>query len=131
MLGAHAGDILAAVDLHGARAVVSARRGGTARRRRSTPGLAALPEDADRALVVLGDGPASTRGPSCGWRRPDPERVLAADYGAGRRTPSWFRGRSGARSPATARRRSGRSAPTSSTAATCAAPGDVDYATSS
>jgi nicotine blue oxidoreductase len=87
VLGARAGDILAAVDLHGARAVVSESwRDGQAASLHA--GLAALPESVGRALVVLGDGPGL-----------DPEavrrmaaaaggdRVLAADYGEGRSHP--------------------------------------------
>jgi len=87
VLGARAGDVLAAVDLHGARPVIcEAWRDGQAASLQA--GLAALPQGADRALVVLGDGPGL-----------DPEavrrmaahtaggRVLAADYGAGRSHP--------------------------------------------
>ena len=51
-------------------------------------GLAALPEEADRALVVLGDGPALD--PAAVARMagaPSGARVLAADYGAGRSHP--------------------------------------------
>ena len=87
VLGAHAGDILAAVDLHGARAVVcEAWRDGQAASLHA--GLAALPEEADRALVVLGDGPALD--PAAVARMaeaPSGTRVLAADYGAGRSHP--------------------------------------------
>jgi CTP:molybdopterin cytidylyltransferase MocA len=87
VLGAHAGDILAAVDLHGARAVVcEAWRDGQAASLHT--GLAALPEDADRALVVLGDGPALD--PVAVARMaeaPAGAHVLAADYGAGRSHP--------------------------------------------
>jgi CTP:molybdopterin cytidylyltransferase MocA len=87
VLGARAGDVLAAVDLHGARVVVSrAWRDGQAASLHA--GLAALPEDADRALVVLGDGPGLD--PEAVRRMaaaPAGERVLAADYGAGRSHP--------------------------------------------
>jgi molybdenum cofactor cytidylyltransferase len=87
VLGAHAGDILAAVDLHGARAVVcEAWRDGQAASLHT--GLAALPQEADRALVVLGDGPALD--PAAVARMaeaPSGTRVLAADYGTGRSHP--------------------------------------------
>ena len=87
VLGAHAGEILANVDLHGARAVVcDTWRDGQAASLHA--GLAALPEDSDRALVVLGDGPALD--PEAVVRMaaaPAGTRVLAADYGGGRSHP--------------------------------------------
>jgi molybdenum cofactor cytidylyltransferase len=87
VLGANAGDILAGVDLHGARAVVcEAWRNGQAASLHT--GLEALPPEADRALVVLGDGPALD--PAAVARMaeaPSGTRVLAADYGAGRSHP--------------------------------------------
>ena len=87
VLGAHAGDILAAVDLHGARAVVcEAWRDGQAASLHA--GLGALPEASDRALVVLGDGPALD--PAAVARMaaaPSGPRALAADYGGGRSHP--------------------------------------------
>jgi CTP:molybdopterin cytidylyltransferase MocA len=85
VLGAHAERVLGAVDLHGARAVVSARwPDGQAASLHD--GLAAL--SADAALVVLGDGPgldprALTRLAGA-W---DGETALAADYGNGRSHP--------------------------------------------
>ena len=51
-------------------------------------GLAALPADADRALIVLGDGPALD--PAAVARMAEAAagtRVLAADYGTGRSHP--------------------------------------------
>ncbi len=87
VLGARAGDVLAAVDVHGARVVVNhAWRDGQAASLHA--GLAALSEDADRALVVLGDGPELD--PEAVRRlaaAPASGRVLAADYGAGRSHP--------------------------------------------
>jgi CTP:molybdopterin cytidylyltransferase MocA len=87
VLGARAGDVLAGVDLHGARPVIcEAWQDGQAASLHS--GLAALPPDADRALVVLGDGPGLD--PEAVRRmaaQPAADRVLAADYGAGRSHP--------------------------------------------
>jgi nicotine blue oxidoreductase len=87
VLGARAGDVLAAVDLHGARVVVSQSwRDGQAASLHA--GLASLPDDTDRALVVLGDGPGLE--PEAVRRMaeaPAGEHVLAADYGAGRSHP--------------------------------------------
>ena len=87
VLGAHAGEILATVDLHGARAVVCETwRDGQAASLHA--GLAALPDDASRALVVLGDGPALDRAAVARMAEtPAGMRVLAADYGAGRSHP--------------------------------------------
>jgi CTP:molybdopterin cytidylyltransferase MocA len=87
VVGARAGDVLAAVDLHGARVVVSQSwRDGQAASLHA--GLASLPDAADRALVVLGDGPELD--PEAVRRMaaaPAGEHVLAADYGAGRSHP--------------------------------------------
>jgi CTP:molybdopterin cytidylyltransferase MocA len=87
VLGARAGEVLAAVDLHGARPVICEPwRDGQAASLHA--GLTALPEEADRALVVLGDGPGLD--PEAVRRmagQPASERVLAADYGAGRSHP--------------------------------------------
>jgi CTP:molybdopterin cytidylyltransferase MocA len=87
VLGARAGDVLAAVDLHGARPVIcEAWRDGQAASLQA--GLAALPPDADRALVVLGDGPGLDPAAIRRMAGSVPgERVLAADYGAGRSHP--------------------------------------------
>jgi molybdenum cofactor cytidylyltransferase len=87
VLGAHAGEILATVDLHGARAVVC-ETWDNGQAASLHAGLAALPSDADRALVVLGDGPALD--PAAVARMaaiPAGTRVIAADYGAGRSHP--------------------------------------------
>ena len=89
MLGARAGTILERIDLHGAQPVVCDRwDAGQAASLHA--GLAALPDEADWALVVLGDGPA----PRSAGGRPDGRRasvgraaVLAADYGGGRSHP--------------------------------------------
>jgi CTP:molybdopterin cytidylyltransferase MocA len=87
VLGARADDVLAAVDLHGARPVIcEAWHDGQAASLHA--GLAALPADVDRALVVLGDGPGLD--PEAVRRmagRTATGRVLAADYGAGRSHP--------------------------------------------
>jgi CTP:molybdopterin cytidylyltransferase MocA len=87
VLGARAGDVLAAVDLHDARPVIcEAWRDGQAASLHA--GLAALPREADRALVVLGDGPGLD--PEAVRRMagvPAAGNVLAADYGAGRSHP--------------------------------------------
>ena len=87
VLGARAGDVLEAVDLHGARAVIcEGWRDGQAASLHA--GLAAVSEEADRALVVLGDGPAlDPRAVRRMAGAPTTARVLAADYGAGRSHP--------------------------------------------
>jgi molybdenum cofactor cytidylyltransferase len=89
VLGAHADEVLAEVDLQGARAVAcDAWADGQAASLRC--GLDALPADVGGALVVLGDGPqldpraveriaAADAG--------DPPQAVAADYGAGRSHP--------------------------------------------
>jgi CTP:molybdopterin cytidylyltransferase MocA len=89
VLGARAGTILERIDLHGAEPVVCDRwdAGQAASLHR---GLAALPDEADWALVVLGDGPhldplavdrMAAAAESAG------EAILAADYGGGRSHP--------------------------------------------
>lgn len=131
VLGADAGDILAAVDLHGARAVVcEAWRDGQAASLHA--GLAALPSEADRALIVLGDGPALD--PTAVARMaeaPSGTRALAADYGAGRShpvvipRPLWHEIPRHGETPAR---------PLGADLVDCRdlrPPGDVDYATSS
>jgi CTP:molybdopterin cytidylyltransferase MocA len=87
VLGARAGDVLAAVDLHGARPVIcEAWPDGQAASLQT--GLAALPPEADRALVVLGDGPGlDPEAVRRMARHAAGEWVLAADYGAGRSHP--------------------------------------------
>jgi CTP:molybdopterin cytidylyltransferase MocA len=84
VLGARAGDILAAVPLHGAEPVVcDAWRHGQAASLRC--GLGALPPGADEALVVLGDGPSLS---AEAVRRVAAGRgARAADYGNGRAHP--------------------------------------------
>lgn len=89
VLGARAGTILERVDLHGAEPVVC-DDWGAGQAASLHAGLAALPEDAGWALVVLGDGPnldprAVTR--MCAAALPGDRRILAADYGAGRLHP--------------------------------------------
>jgi CTP:molybdopterin cytidylyltransferase MocA len=87
VLGAHAGEIVARVDLHGARSVLCEDwRDGQAASLHA--GLEAVPPAADRALVALGDGPGLD--PDAVRRlaaAPAGGRVLAADYGAGRSHP--------------------------------------------
>jgi len=131
VLGARAGDVLAAVDLHGARAVICETwRDGQAASLHT--GLAALPQDADRALVVLGDGPALD--PDAVRRmaaHPAARRVLAADYGAGRSHPVVIPRTLWAQIP-----RQGETPvrPLGAELVDCRdlrPPGDVDYATSS
>ena len=131
VLGARAGDVLAAIDLRGARAVVCETwRDGQAASLHA--GLAALPEDAERALVVLGDGPGL-----------DPRAVRRMADGAGGGACARRRLRRGAlpsgdRSPHGLGRdpRSRRDAcrPLGAALVDCRdlrPPGDVDYATSS
>jgi CTP:molybdopterin cytidylyltransferase MocA len=87
VLGARAEDVEAAVDLHGARAVVCDAWGDGQAASLHT-GIAALPEDADRALVVLGDGPGlDPQAVRRMAKAPVRGRVLAADYGGGRSHP--------------------------------------------
>jgi CTP:molybdopterin cytidylyltransferase MocA len=89
VLGARAGTILERIDLHGAQPVISDRwDAGQAASLHA--GLAALPDEANWALVVLGDGPdldpqAVRRVTSAA--RAGGTAILAADYGAGRSHP--------------------------------------------
>jgi CTP:molybdopterin cytidylyltransferase MocA len=87
VLGARADAVLAEVDLRGAEAVVCEDwQDGQAASLHA--GLAALSPEADRALVVLGDGPGlDPRAVRRMAAAPAAERVLAADYGAGRSHP--------------------------------------------
>jgi CTP:molybdopterin cytidylyltransferase MocA len=89
VLGARAGTILERVDLHGAEPVVC-DDWGAGQAASLHAGLAALPEGAAWALVVLGDGPnldprAVTRLSAAA--QPGDPRILAADYGTGRLHP--------------------------------------------
>jgi molybdenum cofactor cytidylyltransferase len=90
VLGARAGTILERIDLHGARPVVSDRWDAGQAASLHT-GLAALPEEARWALVVLGDGPGLD--PAAVARMLERTRtaagvdILAADYGSGRSHP--------------------------------------------
>ena len=90
VLGARAGTILERIDLHGAQPVVCDRwDAGQAASLHA--GLAALPDEAGWALVVLGDGPhldplAVDRIDGGAQRRP-PGTILAADYGGGALAP--------------------------------------------
>ncbi|MGN6380667.1 MAG: nucleotidyltransferase family protein [Gaiellales bacterium] len=89
VLGAHAEQVLAAIDLHGCRPVVCA--GWAAGQAASLHcGLTALGPTVAAALVVLGDGPglqpaALVRVARAAGGRP--QAVLAADYGNGRSHP--------------------------------------------
>jgi CTP:molybdopterin cytidylyltransferase MocA len=89
VLGSRAGTILERVDLHGARPVVCDRwHAGQAASLHA--GLAALPDDAEWALVVLGDGAGLD--PRAVKRvleaaTPGDDAILAADYGDGRSHP--------------------------------------------
>jgi CTP:molybdopterin cytidylyltransferase MocA len=85
VLGAFADRVLAAVDLHGARAVVS-DRWSEGQAASLHDGLATL--SADAAVVVLGDGPGLDPRAIArlvgAWNGRTP---LAADYGSGRSHP--------------------------------------------
>jgi CTP:molybdopterin cytidylyltransferase MocA len=89
VLGARAGTILERVDLHGARPVVCDRwDAGQAASLHA--GLDALPDAAEWALVVLGDGPELD--PRAVERvlaaaAPGGDAIRAADYGQGRSHP--------------------------------------------
>jgi len=85
VLGAHAEAILAGIELHGARPVISDRwRDGQAAS--LTAALSALPDEVTEAVVVLGDGPGLS--PEAIRRVLAAEGgVRAADYGAGRSHP--------------------------------------------
>jgi molybdenum cofactor cytidylyltransferase len=89
VLGAHADEVLAAVDLHGSRPVVCTDwADGQAASLRC--GLAALAPDVDGALVVLGDGPGlDPRAVEriAGADPGEPPSAVAADYGNGRSHP--------------------------------------------
>jgi molybdenum cofactor cytidylyltransferase len=89
VLGARATQIVAAVDLHGARSVVCAAwPAGQAASLRC--GLAALSARVSAAIVVLGDGPhlaPAAIDRVAAAARPRPGVVLAADYGCGRAHP--------------------------------------------
>jgi len=89
VLGARAGTIIERIDLHGAQPVVC-DRWDAGQAASLLTGLAALPDDTDWALVVLGDGPhldpaaidrMTAASESAG------ETILAADYGGGRSHP--------------------------------------------
>jgi CTP:molybdopterin cytidylyltransferase MocA len=89
VLGSRAGTILERIDLHGARPLVCDRWGAGQAASLHT-GLAALPVEADAALVVLGDGPnldARAVDRVLGAATRDPERIHVADYGDGRSHP--------------------------------------------
>jgi CTP:molybdopterin cytidylyltransferase MocA len=89
VLGARAGTILERVDLHGAEPVVCDDWGAGQAASLHT-GLAALPDDAGWALVVLGDGPnldARAVARMAAAAQPGDPRILAADYGTGRLHP--------------------------------------------
>jgi CTP:molybdopterin cytidylyltransferase MocA len=89
VLGARAGTILERVDLHGARPVVCDRwDAGQAASLHA--GLDALPDEAEWALVVLGDGPGlDPRAVERMLAAADPgaDAIRAADYGQGRSHP--------------------------------------------
>jgi molybdenum cofactor cytidylyltransferase len=82
VLGANAQQIEAAVDLHGARAVVNPR---WAEGQASSLAAALAVTDADAVVVVLGDGPALE--PAAVRRVAEATGAAAADYGAGRSHP--------------------------------------------
>jgi nicotine blue oxidoreductase len=131
VLGARAEDVLAAVELHGARPVICETwRDGQAASLHA--GLAALPADVDRALVVLGDGPGlDPEAVRRMARRPAAGQVLAADYGAGRSHPVVVPRTLWSRIP---RRGDTPVRPLGAELVDCRdlrPPGDVDYATSS
>jgi CTP:molybdopterin cytidylyltransferase MocA len=89
VLGSRAGTILERVDLQGARPVVCDRWDAGQAASLHT-GLDALPETADWALVVLGDGPKlDPRAVDRVLAAADPcdDTIRAADYGAGRSHP--------------------------------------------
>ena len=86
VLGAHADELLAATDLHGARPVRNERweRGMASSLQ---VGLAALDPACTAAVVVLGDGPAAGRRghpPRGAWRPPAPTASWPRSYGGGR-----------------------------------------------
>ncbi len=89
VLGARAGTILERIDLHGAQPVVCDRwDAGQAASLHA--GLAALPEAAEWALVVLGDGPGlDPRAVDRMLAAADAggDAIRSADYGQGRSHP--------------------------------------------
>ena len=89
VLGARAGTILERIDLYGAEPVVCDRWDDGQAASLHTA-LAALPADAQWALVVLGDGPNLDRRAlerMAAAAADGGERILVADYGAGRSHP--------------------------------------------
>ena len=89
VLGSRAGTILERIDLHGAHPVVCDRWDDGQAASLHT-GLAALPDEADWALVVLGDGPGldpQAVGRMVAASASEPETILVADYGSGRPHP--------------------------------------------
>ncbi len=89
VLGARAGTILERIDVYGAEPVVCDRwDAGQAASLHA--GLRALPESAEWALVVLGDGPGLDRRAVqrvLAAARPGDDAIHAADYGDGRSHP--------------------------------------------
>jgi CTP:molybdopterin cytidylyltransferase MocA len=89
VVGARADEVLAAVDLHGVRAVRCERwADGQALSLRA--GLDALPQAVRAAIVVLGDGPALDPRAierMANAHRAAPASILYADYGGGRSHP--------------------------------------------
>lgn len=131
VLGAQADRVRDGIPLHGARVVVGDRwRDGQAASLRA--GLAALGDETDAALVVLGDGPrldptAVDRLLAAHRRWPD--QVLAADYGAGRSHPVVLPRSAWARLPERGEG-PGRTLPAQMVdCSDLAPPGDVDYPT--
>ena len=129
VLGANAQHVRDGIDLHGARAVVCQDwQDGQAASLRC--GLAALPQDAEAALVVLADGPSlDPRAVSriAAADPGDPPQAVAADYGAGRSHPVLIPRALWAALPATGET-PGRSLPTRLVdCRDITAPGDVDY----
>ena len=130
VLGARAGEVLAAVDLHGSRPVVCDRwESGQAASLRC--GLEALDPSVTAALVVLGDGPGLQ--PQALARVADawdgrPGSVFAADYGEGRSHPVLLPREVWETLPATGES-PGRGLPAELVdCRDLQAPGDVDYA---
>ena len=129
VLGAHADEVLAGADLHGARPIVCT---GWADGQAASLlcALAELSTAAQAALTVLGDGPRLDRRAVeriAGADPGDPPHAVAADYGAGRSHPVlipralWSELPSAGETP-------GRALPT--LLVDCrdlTAPGDVDY----
>ena len=129
VLGAHADEVLEAVDLHGCRPVVCSNwADGQAASLRC--GLAALAQDVQAALVVLGDGPGldpraveRIAGADAG----EPQTAIAADYGNGRSHPVLIPRTLWGDMPSTGET-PGRALPTRLVdCRDLTAPGDVDY----